>query len=50
MNRICVDCSIDFEIIHVAGHYEVYINGDFYCSADTFSEAVSEVENWGEIE
>ena len=26
------------------GHYVVTINGNFYCSADTFLEAVREVE------
>lgn len=24
-------------------HYEVYINGEFYCSADTIEEAVNEI-------
>lgn len=36
----------DFNIVHVNDHYEVYINGKFYCSADTITEAVKEIENW----
>ena len=32
------------EIIAVHGHYEVLINGNFYCSADTIAEAVTEME------
>ena len=38
-----VDIS-DVRIEHVYGHYEVTINGQFFCSADTFLEAVREVE------
>ena len=26
------------------GHYVVYVNGKFYCSADTYSEAKREIE------
>jgi hypothetical protein len=32
-------------IKHVDGHYEVYVNGEFYCSADTMTEAAKELEN-----
>lgn len=35
---------MDAEIITVRGHYEVYINGKFHCSADTRAEAVTEME------
>ena len=28
----------DYEIRPVYGHYEVYINGEFYCSCDTPTE------------
>ena len=31
-------------IRHEGNHYEVYINGDFFCSADTYYEALKEVE------
>ena len=27
-------------------HFEVYINGKFYCSADNEREAASEIENY----
>lgn len=33
-----------YEIKNVNGHYEVYLNGLFYCSADTMFEAVDELE------
>ena len=33
-----------YEIIAVRGHYEVYLNGQFFCSADTFMEAAKEIE------
>ena len=35
-----------FEIRHERGHYEVYINGVFYCSADTYSEANREIDTY----
>ena len=39
-----------YNIIHVGSHYEVCINGNFYCSADTISEACKEVEEYFENE
>lgn len=36
-----------YRIIHVKGHYEVYINGIFYCSADTYEEAECEGKKYG---
>ena len=35
----------NWKIIHVKDHYNVYINDKFYCSADTFQEALKELEN-----
>lgn len=35
-----------YEIIDVRGHYEIYINGNFYCSVDTYTEAIREIENY----
>lgn len=35
-----------YQIISNRGHYEIYINGKFYCSADTYVEAVREVEDF----
>lgn len=35
----------EIKIIPANGHYEVYINGMFYCSADTVIEAAKEIEN-----
>lgn len=31
-------------IVHERNHYVVYVNGKFFCSADTYTEAVKEVE------
>lgn len=33
------------KIVHVQDHYEVYIDGKFYCSADNVVEAAKEIEN-----
>lgn len=38
------------EVMHERDHYEVYIDGMFYCSADTVSEAVYEIEKYYEAE
>lgn len=35
-----------YSITPVYDHYEVYINGKFYCSADTWFEAVREIEEY----
>ena len=32
------------KIISVMDHYEIYVNGKFYCSADTIKEAATMVE------
>ena len=41
---------MDFEIKSVNGHYEVFIDGHFYCSEDTWPKAVEEAEKavWGD--
>lgn len=38
--------DVDYKIVRVRGHYAVYINDEFYCSADTFEEAKYEVEEY----
>lgn len=35
-----------YEIVPVCGHYEVYINGKFYCTADDLNEAAREIEDY----
>ena len=35
------DCV--YSISKKDNHYEVYINGEFYCSADTIEEAANEI-------
>lgn len=36
-----------YKIVHDRDHYEVYVNGRFYCSADTIAEANIELESGG---
>lgn len=35
----------DVHIGQVGGHWEVYINGEFFCSADSYSEAIKEIRD-----
>lgn len=35
---------MNVQIAHEYGHYVVYVDGEFYCTADTYAEAVREVE------
>lgn len=35
----------DYRITNEYGHCAVYINGEFYCTADNFGEALAEVES-----
>ena len=37
-----------YKIKPFKGHFVVYINGKFYCTADKMSEAISEVEKYKE--
>lgn len=41
---------MDYDIVSVGDHYEVRIDGKFYCSVDTVAEAVEEAEKaiWGD--
>jgi hypothetical protein len=34
----------EYRIVSTNGHYEVYVKGEFYCSADTWMEAAQELE------
>lgn len=38
----------DYDIKPKDGHWEVYINGKFYCTADTKSDAILEVLEYEE--
>lgn len=40
----------NYKIVQNKGHYEVYINKKFYCSADSWPEAVREVEEYYEVQ
>ena len=33
----------EIKIEQTRGHWEVYINGQFFCSTDSYSEAVNEL-------
>lgn len=39
---------LGYDIISTQGHYEVFINGEFYCTADTLSEAEDEIKDYEE--
>lgn len=34
----------EIKIAPMNGHWEVHINGEFFCSADSYNEAVQELE------
>ena len=36
--------DIHWRIVPVWGHFELHINGKFWCSADTYEEAFKELE------
>ena len=37
---------MSFRIVPIRGHFEVHINGKFYCSADTWKEADNEIKEY----
>ena len=37
---------MSYKIVPIRGHYEVHINGKFYCSADTWREADNEIKEY----
>ena len=37
---------MSYKIVHVRGHCEVCINGEFYCSADNMAEAAKEIDEY----
>lgn len=39
----------DIRVVHNAGHYEIYIDGEFYCSVDTLNEAKDEIKKLWEV-
>lgn len=36
--------DVSYKIVNARGHYDAYVDGKFYCSADTFGEALEEIE------
>lgn len=41
--------SANINIKRINGHFMVYVNRKFFCSADTFGEAVRELQEAGHI-
>ena len=41
---------MDYNIVPNRGHYDVYINGDLYCTADSMPEAESEIKEYMEVQ
>lgn len=37
---------MEYEIMRSKGHYEIFINGNFYCTADSYPEAEREIKNY----
>ena len=35
---------MEYDIKPIHGHFEVYVNGKFYCTTDTMAEAMEEIE------
>lgn len=33
----------EVKIIQTRGHWEVYVDGKFYCSTDSYTEAINEL-------
>lgn len=38
--------EFDYEIKHVNTHYELYVNGSFICSGDSFSECAEDLDEY----
>ena len=36
---------MDYEVRHIHGHFEIYVNGKFYCTVDNMVEVDEEIEN-----
>lgn len=36
----------EIQIMQTRGHWEVYINNKFFCSADNYTEAVDEITTY----
>lgn len=36
--------KMDYEIRPAYGHFEIFINGKFYCTVDNMTEAMEEIE------
>lgn len=37
---------MSYKIVPRNGHFEIYIDGKFYCSADSWNEAEREIEEY----
>lgn len=43
MKMLLEEIEVDVDIRHEGDHYVVYVDGNFYCSADTHYEAAGEL-------
>ena len=34
------------EVLQKHGHFEIFINGNFYCTVDSYPEAETEIKNY----
>ena len=41
---------METKIVPNGGHYDVYIDGELYCSADTWQEAKTEIKEYKEMQ
>lgn len=48
MMTICKE-SGTFKVVHEHGHYAVYKDDHFYCSADTVEEALKDIETYEKL-
>ena len=37
---------MSYKIVPVNGHFEVYIDGEFFCTADSWKEAEMEIKEY----
>lgn len=47
MRKILVGQGSNWELFKVMEHYELYINGEFWCSGDSRRECYGELEKAG---
>lgn len=41
--------EVQFNIVNANGYYDVYADGMFFCSVDTYEEGLKEIEHYKKI-